>query len=71
MTFSFFFGAPKLATTLHISRVLMIWVDQHNTHNSPNTKSLIAKKTELRNAMEEANTVTGFGNKFAKNNQYE
>ncbi len=69
ITFSFFLGALKLATTLQISRVLMAWVDQHKTHNSPRITSWIARKTELNIAMEEAKTVKGVGKDFAKNNQ--
>mmetsp|Transcript_6962 Transcript_6962/g.14340 ORF Transcript_6962/g.14340 Transcript_6962/m.14340 type:complete len:135 (-) Transcript_6962:403-807(-) len=69
ITFSFFLGAPKLANTLQISRVLMAWVDQHKTHNSPRITSWIARKMELNIAMEEAKTVNGVGKNLAKNNQ--
>ena len=59
----------RLATTHQNNRELMTWVDQHKTHNSPSTTSLIAKKTELAMAMVEAKMVNCFGIDLARNNQ--
>jgi hypothetical protein len=47
----------------------MAWVDQHKIHNSPNKRSLIARKTELAIAMVETKIVILFGNDFANTSQ--